>query len=77
MNAAPLFRTLDIAGFYLPPILLWALAAFAPFLILSRLAQWSGFYDLVWHRPLFDAALYVIVFGALVFGPPLVTGRPA
>ncbi|WP_371348844.1 DUF1656 domain-containing protein [Ancylobacter sp. IITR112] len=77
MTWNPLFHTLDFFGFYLPPVLMWALIAFIPFFALSRLARWSGFYALVWHRPLFDAALYVIVLAALTLGLPLLTGGPA
>ena len=29
--------------------------------------RWSGFYRFVWHRPLFDLALYVVLLGAVVF----------
>ena len=73
MDPHPLFRTLDFFGFYLPPVLPWALLALAPYLLLTRLAARLGLYDLVWHRPLFDAALYAILLGALVLGlPPLV-----
>lgn len=77
MTWNPLFRTLDLFGFYLPPVLLWALIAFVPFLALSRLAQSCGFYNYIWHRPLFDAAIYVIILTALAAGLPLLTGGPA
>jgi hypothetical protein len=33
---------------------------------LRRLLRWIGFYRFVWHRPLFDFALLVIVLGAVV-----------
>ncbi|MDR6955750.1 hypothetical protein J2X65_005133 [Ancylobacter sp. 3268] len=71
----PLFRTVDLFGFYVPPVVVWALAALVPYLALSRLAAWSGFYGLIWHRPLFDAALYVILLGALIFGMPVLMGE--
>ncbi|MDQ0302446.1 DUF1656 domain-containing protein [Ancylobacter polymorphus] len=77
MTWNPLFHTLDLFGFYLPPVLLWALVALLPFFALSRLAQACGLYAFVWHRPLFDAALYVIVLVALTLGLPLLTGGPA
>lgn len=75
MPSHPLFRTVDLFGFYLPPVALWAAAALIPFLIISRLADWTGFYRLVWHRPLFDAALYVIIVGTLIFGWPMLSGE--
>ncbi|MCJ8144972.1 DUF1656 domain-containing protein [Ancylobacter sp. A5.8] len=75
MYSQPLFRTVDLFGFYLPPVALWAAAALIPYLIISRLADRAGFYRLVWHRPLFDAALYVIIVGALIFGWPMLSGE--
>lgn len=77
MTWNPLFHTPDLFGFYLPPVLPWAAAAFIVFLILSRLAQWCGVYGFVWHRPLFDAAMYLIVLAVLALGLPLLTGGPA
>ncbi|MBS7544037.1 DUF1656 domain-containing protein [Ancylobacter oerskovii] len=71
----PLFRTVDLFGFYVSPVVVWALAALVPHLALSRLAAWSGLYGLIWHRPLFDAALYVILLGALIFGVPVLLGE--
>ena len=47
MSWNPLFQTLDVFGFYLPPLLLWALVAFVPFWIVSRLAFWAGLYAFV------------------------------
>ncbi|MFT0858814.1 DUF1656 domain-containing protein [Ancylobacter sp. G4_0304] len=74
MVSDPLFRTVDLFGFYLPPVVLWAGAALVPYLVVSRLADWAGLYRFVWHRPLVDAALYVIIVGAMIFALPLVTG---
>ncbi|MDR6950712.1 hypothetical protein J2X65_000055 [Ancylobacter sp. 3268] len=64
----------ELFGFYLPPVLLWALIALVPFLILRWLLARTGFYRFVWHRPLFDVALYVILFGGVIFGVPAVLG---
>ncbi|GLK85594.1 DUF1656 domain-containing protein [Ancylobacter defluvii] len=66
--------TPELFGFYLPPVLMWALIALAPFLIIRWLLARIGFYRLVWHRPLFEAALYVILFGAVILGLPVVFG---
>lgn len=74
MNSHPLFGNADLFGFYVPPFLIWAILAVIPYVLLTRLAAWSGFYRLVWHRPLFDAALYLIVLGCLVFGGPALLG---
>ncbi|UIY44850.1 DUF1656 domain-containing protein [Methylobacterium radiotolerans] len=40
--------------------------AFALSLPLRRLLAATGFYRLVWHRPLFDLALYVVLLGGVV-----------
>jgi hypothetical protein len=31
-----------------------------------RLIAATGFYRLVWHRPLFDLALYVLLLGGVI-----------
>jgi hypothetical protein len=61
------FRTVEFLGFYLPPLMLWAGAAIIPFAIIRWLLARSGFYRFVWHRPLFNLALYVVLAGAVVF----------
>ncbi len=61
------FPTVEILGFYLPPLMLWAGAAVIPFLVLRWLLERSGFYRLVWHRSLFNLALYVLLTGGVVF----------
>ena len=62
-----LFPDTVLFGFYLPPVMLWAVLALVPFLILRVVLQRFGLYRFVWHRPLFDAALYGILFGMVVF----------
>ncbi|MBB3770921.1 hypothetical protein FHS55_001516 [Angulomicrobium tetraedrale] len=62
------FFTPEALGFYLPPLMMWAVLALPPFLLLRWAMGRAGFYRLVWHRPLFDAALYIIVLGAVMLG---------
>jgi hypothetical protein len=57
---------LDLYGVFVPSFLVWVAAALPLTAGLRRLLRWFGFYRLVWHRPLFDAALLVIVLGAVV-----------
>lgn len=57
---------IDIYGVFIPPLLVWIVASLAFTAVLRRLLRWLGFYWLVWHRPLFDFALLVIVLGAVV-----------
>lgn len=68
------FHTPEAFGFYLPPLMVWCLLALAPFLLLRWALLHSGFYRVVWHRSLFDAALYVIVLGAVMLGLPALGG---
>lgn len=57
---------LDLYGVFVPSLAAWMLLAFAISLPLRRVLAWAGFYRLVWHRPLFDLALYVVLLGAIV-----------
>ncbi|MCJ8145081.1 DUF1656 domain-containing protein [Ancylobacter sp. A5.8] len=61
------FHTVELVGFYLPPLLIWALVALVPFLLLRAILDRSGLYRFVWHRSLFNLALYVLLLGGAVF----------
>ncbi|GHE48202.1 DUF1656 domain-containing protein [Camelimonas fluminis] len=52
---------IDIYGVYVPTLLALMLATLAVSLIVRRALAWAGFYALVWHRGLFDIALYVVL----------------
>lgn len=56
----------DLYGIFVPGLALATLAAFAVNAVMRRLLAGIGFYRLVWHRPLFDLALYVVILGGLV-----------
>jgi Protein of unknown function (DUF1656). len=51
----------DIYGVFVPALLVFAIVAFLLVLVLRRLLDAIGFYRFVWHRPLFDLALGVIL----------------
>ena len=57
---------LDLYGVFVPTLLAFAGAAWLVTIVLRRLLAATGFYRLVWHRPLFDTALFVLVLGGLV-----------
>lgn len=57
---------INLYGVFIPPLLLWVIVALPLTALLRRLLRWIGFYRLVWHRPLFDFALLVIVLGIVV-----------
>ena len=55
----------NIGGVFLPAALLWAGIAFLLSSFASRVLSRMGFYSLVWHRALFDATLFVFLWGAV------------
>lgn len=61
-----MIEEIDIYGVFLPGLLVWMILAF----VLTQALRWAltyaGAYTYVWHRPLFDIALYVIVLGFVV-----------
>jgi hypothetical protein len=46
---------------------LWALVVLVPFLVVRWVLRRTGAYAFIWHRPLFDVALFVAMLGGLVF----------
>lgn len=56
---------LNIYGVYVPPLLLWVPIALLITAIIRRALRRLGGYRLVWHRPLFELALFVIVLGCV------------
>jgi hypothetical protein len=56
---------IDIFGVLAPPLLVWLGVA----LVISAGLRWGlkriGFYRFVWHRPLFDLALLLILLGGV------------
>jgi protein AaeX len=57
---------ISIGGVFVPSLLLWALIAFILNVGLRRVLSAVGFYRFVWHRALFDAALFVILLACVV-----------
>jgi protein AaeX len=58
----------DVYGVYFPSFLVFAAVAFVLLLAVKRLLDACGFYRYVWHRPLFDIAIFVILLGVVVAG---------
>ncbi len=56
---------LDLNGVFVSGMLAWAVAAYAVRAGLTRVFDRIGLYRLVWHRPLFDFALFVILWAAI------------
>jgi hypothetical protein len=56
----------DIGGVFVAPLLVWVAIALPLAAILRRVLERLGVYRLVWHRPLFDLALLVLVVSGVV-----------
>ncbi|EPE98046.1 DUF1656 domain-containing protein [Rhizobium grahamii] len=56
---------IDIYGVFIPTLGAIAFAAYLLNSVLRRVLASAGFYRLVWHRPLFDTAMYFCLLGAI------------
>jgi hypothetical protein len=56
---------IDVYGVFIPALLVWTLVALVLMGALRRVLARAGFYRLVWHRPLVDLSLLVIVLAAV------------
>lgn len=63
-----MIREIDLFGVYVSPMLIFMALAALAWLVLRRLLARLGVYRWVWHRPLFDTALFVILLAGLVVG---------
>lgn len=57
---------IDIYGVFIPTLLVLMVVAFAATGLLRFVLARIGFYKLVWHRSLFNLAVYVIALGGIV-----------
>ena len=56
----------DIYGVYFPAFAIYAaIALMLQIAVINRLLNALGFYRWVWHRALFDLAIYVILLGVV------------
>jgi hypothetical protein len=60
-----MFGEIGLYGVFVPTLMVLMLAAFLLFLGLHLLLLKTGLYRHVWHPPLFNFALYILVLGAL------------
>ncbi|MEN7531528.1 MULTISPECIES: DUF1656 domain-containing protein [unclassified Cupriavidus] len=56
----------SIYGVFIPSLLVWMFAAFLITSGARAVLTRVGFYRLVWHRSLFNLALYAIILGGVV-----------
>ena len=62
-----MIKEIDIGGVYISPFLAWAVVALIINAVLMRLFTRLGLYRVIWHRYLFDAAVFLILFTAITF----------
>ncbi len=53
----------NVAGVFFPIALVTAVMGFIATLVIRRVLAICGFYRLVWHPGLFDAALFILMWG--------------
>ncbi len=58
---------LDLFGVLAPSLLLWLVVAYGLLALLRAGFERTGLYRAVWHRALFDLAVYVCLLGGLVY----------
>lgn len=56
---------IDLYGVFIPSLAALALAAYIVFRALVSVLGKVGFYRMVWHRALFDVALYLTLLGVV------------
>ena len=60
-----IMQEVSLSGVYVPAALVWAGVAFFLSSLISRLLSRTNFYDLVWHRALFDFAMWLILWAVI------------
>jgi protein AaeX len=63
MGERAVIGELDIYGVYIPIFVVVAAVAFLLQVLLRRVLDACGLYRFLWHRALFDLAIYVILLG--------------
>jgi prolipoprotein diacylglyceryltransferase len=58
-------QEVNVSGVFLPAALVWAGIAFVLSALIGRGLGRTRFYDLIWHRSLFDFGLFITLWGIL------------
>jgi hypothetical protein len=61
-----MIKEINLNGVLLPPLLGYLLGTALAWYLFRYLLGWVGAYRFVWHPPLFNAALYVILLTAFI-----------
>lgn len=57
---------MNLLGIFVPALLVYAVVAFLLMKGISLLLAGLGAYRFVWHRPLFDSAIFILLLGGIV-----------
>ena len=58
---------IDIFGVLAPSLLLWFIIAYVLLTLVRVVFERTGIYRAMWHRALFDLAVFVCLLGSLVY----------
>lgn len=61
-----MIKEINLEGVLLPPLLGYLLGTALVWYLVRYLLSWIGVYRFVWHPPLFNAALYVVLLTVFV-----------
>ncbi|MEW6641537.1 MAG: DUF1656 domain-containing protein [Pseudomonadota bacterium] len=61
-----MIKEINLDGVFLPPLVGYLLGTTVAWYVARMLLDRLGVYRFVWHPPLFNTALYVILLGAFV-----------
>ncbi len=59
---------ISISGVFVPTLMIYAVVAALLLSLLRRVLARLGFYRVVWHGPLVNVALYVLILAAITAG---------
>lgn len=65
-----MIHEIDLYGMFISPMMLWASVAILLTGLVSQAMSRLGLYRFVWHKPLFDLALLVILLGGVAAAMP-------
>lgn len=60
-------QQLDIHGVIIPTFIVLAIGSLIASQIIGRFFSYVGLYRIVWHRPLFNLAFYIMLLGASTY----------
>jgi hypothetical protein len=63
--SSKIVQEVSFSGVFVPAALVWAVVAFLLTSLISRLFCRMNLYDFIWHRALFDFAIWLILWAAI------------